>query len=192
MDDLLTDAEALRESLENPARFALVYDRHVAAVHGYLRRRIGDESAEDLTAEAFVRAFRGRARYGVQHDTALPWLLGIASNLIGGHRRAERRRLGTLERLARSADRGEIERERAGVSPHLMHALRRLPNADRDALLLVVWGELSYEEAAQALDVPIGTVRSRIARARTRLAASHSVGRSTRPSGVVARGENHA
>src|SRR6185369_9128580 len=73
MNDDLTDAEVLRQSLREPARFALLYERHAAAVHRYLRRRLGDDVAEDLAAETFVRAFRGRARYGVQHDTALPW-----------------------------------------------------------------------------------------------------------------------
>lgn len=64
-----------------------------------------------------------------------------------------------------------IEHEQASLAPELVRALRRVPAGDRDALLLVVWGELSYEEAATALDVPIGTVRSRIARARKRLIA---------------------
>jgi len=190
MDNDLTDAEALRRSLREPAQFAQVYERHVAAVHRYLRRRVGDDAAQDLTAETFVRAFRGRARYGVQHDTALPWLLGIASNLIGDHRRAERRRLAALERLAGSATPAQGEPAVAGLSPELVQALRRLPARDRDALLLVVWGELSYEEAARALEVPVGTVRSRIARARRRLGAVTELAPPAN-AGAVARGGSH-
>lgn len=192
MDDPLSDATVLRQSLAEPARFAAIYDRHVGAVHGYLRRRVGDEVAEDLTAEVFVRAFRGRAKYGVQHDTALPWLLGIASNLIGDHRRAERRRLRALERLASESASATRDRESFALSSSLVHALRRLPARDRDALLLVVWGELSYEEAARALCVPVGTVRSRIARARGRLVANRDVARFAELRDIVAEGETHA
>jgi RNA polymerase sigma-70 factor (ECF subfamily) len=97
-------------------------------------------------------------------------LLGVANHVIADHRRVESRRLRTLERLAQVTPR-DIEHEDAGLAPELVRAVRRLPGADRDALLLVVWGELSYDEAATALDVPIGTVRSRIARARKRLIA---------------------
>jgi RNA polymerase sigma-70 factor (ECF subfamily) len=191
MDDTLSDAEVLRRSLAEPARYAVFYDRHKVAVHRYLRRRVGAEGAEDLTAEVFVRAFRGRSEYGVLHDTALPWLLGIASNLIGDHRRAERRRLATLERLSCGRELSAHQDEMRGVSPSLVRALRRLAARDRDALLLVAWGELSYDETARALNVPIGTVRSRIARARAQLAAGTDIARRAQSPAVVARGENH-
>jgi RNA polymerase sigma-70 factor (ECF subfamily) len=190
MDDELTDAEVLRRSLREPALFALLYERHAQPVHRYLRRRVGDDAAEDLTAETFVRAFRGRSRYGVQHATALPWLLGIASNLVADHRRAERRRLATLERLAGDAAPPQGEPGAAGVSPDLVRALRRLATRDRDALLLVAWGELSYEEAARALDVPVGTIRSRIARARRRLGAVADLAPPA-TAGAIARGGSH-
>jgi RNA polymerase sigma-70 factor (ECF subfamily) len=135
----------------------------------------GDGSApdagEDLAAEVFVRAFRARERYRAERDSALPWLLGVANHVIADHRRAERRRLAALERLAHSAPRPS-EQEDAGLGSELVRELRRLPSADRDALLLVVWGELSYAEASSALGVPLGTVSSRIARARRRLAGA--------------------
>ena len=164
-----SDADALHESLVEPTRFTVVYERHRPAVARYLRRRAGDDAAEDLTAEVFVRAFRARSRYHAQYDTALPWLLGIATNTIADHRRTERRRLATLERVV-GGEASQADDPVATVDPVLVRALRRLRAGDRDALLLVVWGELSYEEAATALAVPIGTVRSRIARARRRLA----------------------
>jgi RNA polymerase sigma-70 factor (ECF subfamily) len=191
MDQSLTDAEALRRSLGEPSIFAVVYERHMARVLSYLRRRVGAELAEDLTAEVFVRAFRGRSKYGVQHDTALPWLLGIASNLIGDHRRAEKRRLGAVAALAgRAARDAEPVADAAALSAELAEALKRLPAADRDTLLLVVWGELSYEETARALDVPIGTIRSRVSRARSRLTGGRS-GRSRGHDALLER-ENHA
>jgi RNA polymerase sigma-70 factor (ECF subfamily) len=166
-----SDAEVVASSLARPARFAVLYERHVARVAGYLARRVGREHAEDLTAEVFVRAFRVRARFRAERDSALPWLLGIAGHLIADHRREERRRLAALQRLAIATPEASSN-DRPNLAPETVRRLRRLPAADRDALLLVVWGELSYAEAAEALGVPIGTVRSRIARARDRLAAA--------------------
>jgi RNA polymerase sigma factor (sigma-70 family) len=154
----------------DPDRFSVLWERHCVAVARYLARRVGGDLAEDLTAEVFVRGFRARGSYRPQTDSALPWLLGIASHLVGEHRRAERRRLKALELLAAAPE--MVVHESAGLAPGLVGELRRLPRVDRDTLLLVVWGELSYEEAATALGVPVGTVRSRIARARRRLMTS--------------------
>jgi RNA polymerase sigma-70 factor (ECF subfamily) len=149
--------------------FSSVYERHLRAVALYAARRLGSDLAEDVVAEVFVRAFRARGAFRPQHDTVLPWLLGIANHVVSDHRRAERRRLQALQRLA-TVPPGVVQAESSMLSPELIVALRRLPAAYRDTLLLVVWGELSYEEAAQALGISIGTVRSRIARARHDLA----------------------
>jgi RNA polymerase sigma factor (sigma-70 family) len=186
----MNDADVLRQSLAEPSRFAEVYERHVAAVHGYLRRRVGDGPAEDLTAEVFVRAFRGRSGYGMQYATALPWLLGIATNAIGDHRRAERRRLATIERVVSGGQASASDPPPAELAPEVARALSRLRAVDRDALLLVVWGELSYEETARALAVPIGTIRSRVARARRRLAGELTEEPITHA--MSAQGEDHA
>jgi RNA polymerase sigma factor (sigma-70 family) len=163
-----SDVVAIAGSVADPAQFATVYERHLDAVAAYLTRRVGGELAEDLAAEVFVRAFRARASFRPDHDTARPWLFGIAGNLVVDHRRAERRRLRGLQRIAADRPPG-VGPELAGISQELSRSLLALTAADRDTLLLVVWGELSYEEAAIALTVPIGTVRSRIARARRRL-----------------------
>ena len=190
-----TDAAILAASVGDPHRFSALYERHLSAIAGYLVRRVGPELAEDLTAEVFMRAFRARDRYRPDHDSALPWLFGIAGNLIADNRRAERRRLRLIERLAGERLVGEPDGAAghgpagaiagSGVSAQLAHELRRLPSGDRDALLLTVWGELSYEEAATALGVPVGTVRSRIFRARRRLAGAighpEAVGADSRP-----------
>lgn len=94
-----------------------------------------------------------------------------------------------LRRLART---GPVSSESgvAVLAPELVGELLRLPAADRDALLLVVWGELSYAEAATALSVPIGTIRSRIARARQRLGAA--IGQPADPAAPTVNGESHA
>jgi len=164
-----SDAELLRQSVRDSDAFAELYRRHRASVARYVTRRLGADSFEDAAAEVFIRAFRGRAMYVAERDSALPWLLGIANHVIGDHRRSEARRLAALARATideRSVPAAEVR----AVAPDVVDELRRLPKHERDTLLLVVWGELSYEEAASGLGVPVGTVRSRIARARTRLA----------------------
>jgi RNA polymerase sigma-70 factor, ECF subfamily len=171
-DDVLvmrSDAELLRQSVRDSDAFAELYRRHRASVAGYVARRLGVDRFEDAAAEVFVRAFRSRGMYVAERDSALPWLLGIANHVIGDHRRIETRRLAALARAAideRSVPAPEVR----AVAPDVVRELRRLPAHERDTLLLVVWGELSYEEAASGLGVPVGTVRSRIARARARLA----------------------
>lgn len=171
MDYDLSDTELLTRSVEESELFASLYERYGLAVRRYVQRRIGDEFSDDLASEVFVAAFRARARYRPERVVALPWLFGIANNVIAGHRRLERRRLAVLERLARETP-GVVEHEHAGLVPELVRLLRALPAAERDTLLLVVWGELTQDEAAAALGVPVGTISSRITRARGRLATA--------------------
>ena len=156
-----------------------------------MSRRIGDGAGDDLVAEVFVRAFRARGRYRAEHESALPWLLGVANNVIADHRRIERRRLATLERIAAEAP-WLVERDHAGLAPELVAALRALPASERDTLLLVVWGELTQEEAATALGVPVGTVSSRITRARKRLAATLRPAAAAGPTELRLNGEINA
>lgn len=169
-----SDADVIERSLGEPEAFAAIFDRHHQTVHGFLRRRVGQDLADEWLAETFAQAFRARARYVPLHDTCRAWLLGIASHLIANHRRAEHRRLVAIRR---EAGRGGaesfvdadaiVDRVAArAVSGELVEALRALDRGDRDALLLYAWADLSYTEIAQALDVPVGTVRSRLHRAR--------------------------
>ena len=191
MERLLADADWVARSRAEPTAFGALYDRHRLAVARYVARRVGLEAAEDLTAEVFVRGFRGRERCRCENGSALPWLLGVANHVIADHRRAERRRLAALEQLARD-ERELVEHSDGALAPELLGALRRMPTVERDALLLVVWGELSYEEAARALDVPVGTLRSRIFRARNRLAQGLDPRRCTAPVRLRLRGQADA
>lgn len=156
------------------AAFTALYQRHLPVIVRYLRRRLGESAAEDAAAEVFLRALRqhddGRDREAI----TLPWLYGIAANVIREQRRAERRRLRALQRLARERDAvvGAGPGEDVGLDPQLVRALRGLSPPDRETLLLVAWGELSYAETAQALEIPVGTVASRIARVRRQLDAA--------------------
>jgi RNA polymerase sigma-70 factor (ECF subfamily) len=102
-------------------------------------------------------------------DDARPWLLGIAAKLAAGHRRAEARALRAWQRSAVAATPGAGDRD-PELCTSIIAALRRLSPRDREALLLLAWGELSYAEISCALNVPIGTVRSRIHHARRQMA----------------------
>jgi len=169
------DAALIAASLDTPVAFAAVFDRHYDFVHRYLGRRVGLDIADDLASETFTTAFRVRARYDLAHTDARPWLLGIATNLVRHHRRAEVRRLRAYERIevAQAAgieeDAVAARADAASERPQIAHALARIPDADRDALLLLAWADLTYADIAMALEIPIGTVRSRIHRARQRL-----------------------
>jgi RNA polymerase sigma-70 factor (ECF subfamily) len=168
MGQTISDAEAIRRSGQRPEAFEQVFERRFDAVHNFLRRRVGGDLADELAAEAFARAFAARGRFVAAHESALPWLLGIASNLIADHRRAEGRRLAALARAAGEPAPSRLQPAEP-LDAALAEALAALPVRDRDALLLLAWGELSYEEVAVALAIPLGTVRSRINRARRRL-----------------------
>jgi RNA polymerase sigma-70 factor (ECF subfamily) len=171
-----SDAELIATSLREPQVFAGVFDRHYPAVAGYLRRRLERSLADELAAETFLLAFDGRGRYDVSRSDARPWLFGIASNLLARHRRGEERRLRAfaragagLEQEERALDDVDRRLDAAAAAPALAAALESLGAGDREVLLLYAWAELSYEEISVALRVPVGTVRSRLHRARERV-----------------------
>ena len=171
-----SDAGVIARSRDEPELFAALFDRYADDVHRYVARRMGPETAEDLMAETFTTAFQRRHTYDLTRADARPWLFGIATNLMGRHRRAEARRFRALAKLPEPvpheepvADRAVARAGATGVRRELAEALARLSARHRDVVLLVAWGDLGYEEVAQALGVPVGTVRSRLNRARGKL-----------------------
>lgn len=167
-----TDAELIKASLRVPERFALIFDRHAPHIQRYLARRLGQQVADDLVAETFLAAFAKRERYDATRHDARPWLYGIATNLVGQHRRDEVRRgraLADGPDVGDHADRVTADVAARGLRPVLAGALAALSAEDRDVLLLVAWEQLSYLEVAEALSVPVGTVRSRLNRARRKV-----------------------
>jgi RNA polymerase sigma factor (sigma-70 family) len=172
MDDFEPpDAVLISRSLADPDEFRLVFRRHYPSVARFLERRVGASRGEELAAETFARAFARRGRYVPATPTARPWLFGIASNLASSARRAEERQLRAYARLP--FVRGDDETTSADAridarteTAELVDALLALSQKDREALLLYAWADLSYAEIAAALGIPIGTVRSRISRAR--------------------------
>jgi RNA polymerase sigma factor (sigma-70 family) len=155
--------------------FGRLFERHARAIYNFCFRRTADWStAEDLTSLVFLEAWRRRDTE-LLPDKVLPWLYGIATNVVRNRRRASRRHAAALARFAppdaptdfteEILDRLDDERQMAKV----LRLVSRLPRAQQDVLALCVWTGLSYEDASLALGVPVGTVRSRLARARARL-----------------------
>lgn len=170
-----SDREVILASRERPERFEAVFDRHAATIYRHLRRRVGSTLAEELAAETFARAFRARHRFDPRCESAVPWLFGIAANLLRMHRRVEERRLRAYARAAEcsvqyspSAD-SDHRIDALALRPALADALASLPAGQREVLLLHAWARLSHEEIAAALEISAGTVRSRLHRARTRV-----------------------
>ena len=169
-----SDAEVIGRSLDEPEAFGLIYDRHAGTVLRFLGRRVGAQVGEALIGELFRIAFERRKTFEASRENALPWLYGIGSNLLLKHRRAEGRRLRASARIA-AAD-GPVDRRAtaAALDARLLFgrvadAIETLPDSEREALLLFAWEDLSYQSVAEALELPIGTVRSRLNRARARL-----------------------
>lgn len=169
---MTTDSDIIRRSRESPAAFAALYDKYARSVYRYAARRAGEAAAEDVMSETFLVAFEGRDGFDHAWDDARPWLFGIATNLLRRHRHAEAR---ALRALARAAPKEGLDDDADGVAARvdalaattrIAGALAGLSATDRECLLLYAWADLTYEGIAQAMDVPVGTVRSRLNRAR--------------------------
>lgn len=174
----MTDAEVIARSRHDPSAFGAIFDRHAPRLFGYVQRRAGPCDAEDVLGDAFRIAFETRQRFDASRTSALPWLYGIAANLI-------MKRVRGRARLARAAERlcvvdsartdvpfDELIADHVGNVELLDRVARyvdRLPAGDREALLLYAWEHLTYDEIAVAMRLPVGTVRSRLNRVRRSL-----------------------
>lgn len=170
------DAALIERSLSDPAAFGAVYDRHAGVLARYLIRRVGADDGEALLGDLFRIAFERRARYQMDRRDARPWLYGIAANLVMKQHRGSARRWRAVERLAARPDArpsladdvaGAVDAERSWK--HVAQAIDELAPGDREVLLLFAWEQLSYAEIAEALSIPVGTVRSRLNRVRRTL-----------------------
>lgn len=176
-----TDGEVFASSVDRPEMVSVIFDRHARALLSYLTRRLGAADAEDILSEVFVIALERRESFDPEVTSARPWLYGIAANLLHKRRRQEARflkalartvrdpGLGILDDRAESAVESRIDAERAAAS--MSGALAALAARDRDVLLLVAWAELTHAEIAESLSIPVGTVKSRLHRARRELRA---------------------
>ncbi|SFJ05433.1 RNA polymerase sigma-70 factor, ECF subfamily [Streptosporangium canum] len=172
------DADLVSASWTQPEAFAELFDRYSGMLYRYVAKRLGPEPAEDLVGETFLVAFSRRRSYDLAYPDARPWLFGILTKLISRQRRTEAARYRALSRApVDDHEDSPADRVAAGVSaqaarPALVSALAALPAKDRDVLLLIAWGDLTYEEVAQALGIPVGTVRSRLNRGRRKVRAA--------------------
>lgn len=160
--------------------FRLLFDRHGPRIHRYVLRRSGDPgSADDITAVVFLEAWRMRTRTDLQQTTSLPWLYGVAGNVLRHWQRSRRRHHEALARFALlpSPKPALVERQAqaAADAAAVLEQITRLPARERDVLLLSVWEGLSHAEIALALGTTVGTVKSRLSRARARLDPDRSL-----------------
>jgi len=158
--------------------FGRLYERHARAVQAFCLRRTAElQVAEDMTSAVFLEIWRKRHRIDVTTATALPFLLGVATNMLHEHWRRRRRHDAAVLRIRNATPRATQGHEDDTIARidavrelrEARAAVRGLPRRELDVLTLVAWGDLTYEETAIALKLPIGTVRSRLARARARL-----------------------
>jgi len=173
--DVSPDNEVIERSAREPAVFATLYDRHATSVFRYAAQRLGDHAADDVMSETFLVAFEKRAAYDLAVVDARPWLLGIATRLMRKHVRLEAVAWkGMSADLAAQIvpdfiDLAGARMDAQRLTRRLAKALQRLSEIDRDTLLLYAWGDLDYASIATAMQVPVGTVRSRLNRARRQL-----------------------
>jgi RNA polymerase sigma factor (sigma-70 family) len=171
------DVEMTRED------FATLYDRHAPGLFGFCARRVGPDVAEDVVANTFLTAYEYRHRYDGARGDALPWLYGIATNLLRRHRREEVRSYRLLARTgvdplsgadaaAGHEQRSDERTDARARARRIAGALSALPTRQRDVLLLYAVGELEYSEIAAALNIPLGSVQSALHRARAKLRAA--------------------
>ena len=190
-----SDATCIAESRLDPQRFAVVFERHAGVIHRFLSRRVESAAVDDMLSETFVAAFRTRAGYDATYPDARPWLFGIAVNVVRHHRRSEGRRLVMVGRVTRDV---AADHARSNVASHgtadgaaggaaggaadvaaavvgvdelerVHRALARLDDRYREVLMLFAGPGFSYEEISRALQIPVGTVRSRLSRGRVQL-----------------------
>ncbi|MFD1495334.1 RNA polymerase sigma factor [Streptosporangium lutulentum] len=153
-----------------------MFDRHARSVYNHCFRRTANWSAaEDLTSVVFLEAWRRRRQVRISSDSLLPWLLGVANNALRNRSRSLRRHQAAIGRLPPLTSVIDPAEEVAGRIDdeqrmrEILAVVNRLPRADQEVLTLCVWSGLSYEDAAVALNIPVGTVRSRLSRARARM-----------------------
>jgi RNA polymerase sigma-70 factor (ECF subfamily) len=179
----LTEPERTDEELLASARggddeaFGAFVRRHTATVHRWMARAVGESDADDMTQDVFLKAYRGLDRF---RGDAPPraWLAAISHNAVKNRYRARSRFrrvfAGSTDAVpeleAESQAAGPEEEARTGESRRVVaEALKRLPPDFRMPVVLRDIEEWSYEEIAVSLSLPVGTVKSRIARGRGQL-----------------------
>ena len=176
------DGDLLAMAGSEPEAFGELFKRHSRSVYAFCARRTGNlDLAEDLTSVVFMEAFRRRRTLKLSNTSALPWLFGVANNVVRNADRSLRRYRSALDRIpvpanGMSSEEDAMERLRAQEAlASALEAMSALRQGEQDVVLLVLWSEFSYADAATALGIPVGTVRSRLASARAKFKDSAPV-----------------
>ncbi len=176
------DGDLLAMAGSEPEAFGELFKRHSRSVYAFCARRTGNlDLAEDLTSVVFMEAFRRRRTLKLSNTSALPWLFGVANNVVRNADRSLRRYRSALDRIpvpanGMSSEEDAMERLRAQEAlASALEAMSALRQGEQDVVLLVLWSEFSYVDAATALGIPVGTVRSRLASARAKFKDSAPV-----------------
>ena len=161
---------------EDPDAFGALFEEHAPDIYTFCFRRTADgRASEDLAQAVFLEAWRKRKETDLAPEEVRPWLFGVALNVLRNHRRSLGRHRTALARLPRprpDSDLGEDLVERLADEQRAREALdcfRALRRDEQDVVALCAWAELTYDQAAKVLGVPVGTVRSRLARARDKV-----------------------
>jgi RNA polymerase sigma factor (sigma-70 family) len=173
----LTDCEIIVASRRRPELFEVIFERHYQAVFRFAAGRQGADEAADIASDTFIRAFDRRDRFRTDRENALPWLFGIAANVA---RERNRKRIRRLRMIRRSSivfggddSRFEVDAtdrlDAMSQSRALAGALSKLTEDEYQVLMLLAIADFSYSDIAESLSIPIGTVRSRIHRARNKM-----------------------
>jgi RNA polymerase sigma factor (sigma-70 family) len=155
--------------------FALLFERHAETIYNFCFRRLGDwGAAEEMVSIVFLEAWRRKDK-NLQADKVLPWLYGIATNVVRNRRRSERRYAAALRRVPEPqpeldfSDLADVQLDDERRMKWALALIGQLPRREQEVFVLCAWSELSYEDTALALHIPVGTVRSRLSRARSHL-----------------------
>lgn len=170
------DGELISESIRRPEMFEVIFDRYYQILVRYAVGRVGHSDAPDVASEALVRAFTRRSRFDTTQATALPWLFGIAANVCRERRRKTMRGFRAIGRMATPPlgvspfEADAVDRiDASAAAGELASALEELSEDEYQVLMLAAIGDLSYNDIASSLRIPIGTVRSRLARSKRRM-----------------------
>lgn len=176
--DRCGDDDIISQSLSDPRRFEVIYERHYPSIHRYVTRRLGRDAADDVASEVFLRAFDARHRYrSFGHGTCLPWLYGMASHISSNESRRRLRESKALRRVdGRDSTHDDasiiawrVDAQRCVEESGIVDAINNLDEHHRETLYLYALADATYAEIAAATDVPVGTVRSRLSRLRVKL-----------------------
>ena len=158
--------------------FGSLFERHANAVYTFCFRRTASwVEAEDAMADVFLVAWRRRGEVELADDSAsvLPWLYAVALNVLRNRRRSAHRAARALARVDRSSSVDDFADDVLGrladerTMRDILGVVESLPEHEQDVLAVCAWAGVGYEEGAIALGVPVGTVRSRLSRARAHL-----------------------